>query len=119
MLGHRLIGLQKILVEKFKKETKEEQKQTVTNVTYDPNNPNDQRLLAQKGLHIDPTSKKITMTQSSTGEIKEVEVDKTPRVRHLSLVCVADLPFSSCLWEATKLFKKMKTQVRRRQTQIT
>jgi hypothetical protein len=65
----------RVLIEKFKKETKEEQKQTVTNVTYDPNNPNDQKLLAQKGLHIDPSSKKITMTQGSEGEIKEDETD--------------------------------------------
>jgi len=65
----------KVLVEKFKKETKEEVKQTVTNVTYDPNNPNDQKMLAQKGLHIDPTTKKITMTQGSGGEIKEDETD--------------------------------------------
>jgi hypothetical protein len=65
----------KVLIEKFKKEAKEEVKQTVTNVTYDPNNPNDQKLLAQKGLHIDPSSKKITMTQGSGGEIKEDETD--------------------------------------------
>lgn len=68
-----------VLVEKFKKsskeETKEETKQTVTNVTYDPNNPNDQKILAQKGLHVDPTSKKITMTQGPQGEIKEDETD--------------------------------------------
>jgi len=65
----------RVLVEKFKKEAKEEVKQTVTNVTYDPNNPNDQKMLAQKGLHIDPTTKKITMTQGSGGEIKEDETD--------------------------------------------
>jgi hypothetical protein len=65
----------RVLVEKFKKEAKEEIKQTVTNVTYDPNNPNDQKLLAQKGLHIDPSSKKITMTQGSGGEIKEDETN--------------------------------------------
>jgi hypothetical protein len=65
----------RVLIEKFKKEAKEEVKQTVTNVTYDPNNPNDQKLLAQKGLHIDPSSKKITMTQGSGGEIKEDETD--------------------------------------------
>jgi len=65
----------RVLIEKFKKEAKEEVKQTVTNVTYDPNNPNDQKLLAQKGLHIDPSSKKITMTQGSGGEIKEDELD--------------------------------------------
>ena len=65
----------RVLIEKFKRETKEEVKQTVTNVTYDPNNPNDQKLLAQKGLHIDPSSKKITMTQGSGGEIKEDETD--------------------------------------------
>jgi len=64
-----------LLVEKFKKETKEEIKQTVTNVTYDPSNSNDQKLLAQKGLHVDPTTKKITMTQGSQGEIKEDETD--------------------------------------------
>ena len=68
----------KVLVEKFKKskeETKEEVKQTVTNVTYDPNNAADQKALAQKGLHIDPTSKKITMSQNATGEIAETETD--------------------------------------------
>jgi hypothetical protein len=65
----------KLLVEKFKKETKEEVKQTVTNVTYDPNNPADQKTLAQKGIHVDPTNKKITMSQGSSGEIKEDETD--------------------------------------------
>lgn len=65
----------KLLVEKFKKENKEEVKQTVTNVTYDPNNPADQKTLAQKGIHVDPTNKKITMSQGSSGEIKEDETD--------------------------------------------
>lgn len=68
-----------VLVEKFKKmkkeEAKEELKQTVTNVTYDPANANDQKLLAQKGLHIDPATKKITMTQGPGGEMKEDETD--------------------------------------------
>ena len=64
-----------LLVEKFKKETKEEMKQTVTNVTYDPNNAGDQKILAQKGIHVNPTDKKITMTQGSGGEIKEDETD--------------------------------------------
>jgi hypothetical protein len=68
-----------LLFEKFKKmkkeESKEEIKQTVTNVTYDPNNPVDQKSLAQKGIHIDPNSKKITMSQGASGEIKEDETD--------------------------------------------
>lgn len=67
-----------VLSEKFKKkETKEEVKQTVTNVTYDPTNATDQKTLAQKGIHVDPSTKKISMTLGSTGEVAEdVTVDK-------------------------------------------
>ena len=70
-----------LMVERFKKfidkETTEETKQTVTNVTYDPANATDQKTLAQKGIHVDPTTKKISMTLGSTGEVKEdSSVDK-------------------------------------------
>lgn len=70
-----------LMVERFKKfkkeENKEEVKQTVTNVTYDPANASDQKTLAQKGIHVDPTTKKISMTLGSTGEVKEdSSVDK-------------------------------------------
>ena len=62
----------RVLAEKFKKEeTKEEVKQTVTNAIYDPNNPTDQKTLSQKGIHIDPNTKKISMTLGPTGEVKE------------------------------------------------
>ena len=67
----------KLVVEK--KETKEEIKKTVTNVTYDPANPTDQQKLAQMGVHVDPASKKITMSQSggeiTTEEMSEDETD--------------------------------------------
>ena len=69
----------KVLVEKFKKlkksETKEATKQTVTNVVYDPNNPSDQKELATKGVHVDPSTKKISMTVGSGGEVAETETD--------------------------------------------
>jgi hypothetical protein len=66
-----------------KKETKEEIKKTVTNVTYDPANPTDQQKLAQMGVHVDPSSKKITMSQSggaiTTEEMTEDdEIEKDP-----------------------------------------
>lgn len=71
-----------LMVERFKKfkkeENKEEVKQTVTNVTYDPANASDQKTLAQKGIHVDPSTKKISMTLGSTGEVKEDEnIDDT------------------------------------------
>ena len=69
----------KVLVEKFKKlkksETKEVTKQTVTNMVYDTNNPSDQKELATKGVHVDPVTKKISMTVGSGGEVKEDETD--------------------------------------------
>ena len=68
-----------LMVERFKnfkkEESKEEVKQTVTNVTYDPANAGDQKILAQKGIHVDPTTKKISMTLGSAGEVKEDETD--------------------------------------------
>ena len=60
----------KVLSEKFNK-LNEEVKQTVTNVTYDPNNATDQKNLATKGIHVDPTTKKISMTLGTGGEVKE------------------------------------------------
>jgi hypothetical protein len=54
-----------------KKENKEEVKQQVTNITFDPSQTGDQQKLAQKGIHIDPATKKITMTTSSSGSITE------------------------------------------------
>jgi len=53
------------LLESKKKEQKEETKSTVTKYTYDPSNPTDQKTLSQKGIHIDPASKKITMTEDN------------------------------------------------------
>jgi len=44
-----------------KKETKEETKQTVVQSTYDTSNTDDQKKLAQKGVKVDPTTKKITL----------------------------------------------------------
>ncbi len=60
-----------------KKENKEETKTEVTNLTFDPGNNGDQQKLAQKGIHVDPTTKKITMTTSSTGAITEKELDES------------------------------------------
>jgi hypothetical protein len=57
----------KVLAERFKKEeSKESTKQVVTNITFDPNNPTDQKELASKGVHIDPATKKISMTGEMT-----------------------------------------------------
>lgn len=58
---------------------KEEQKQSVTNITFDPSSSSDQQKLAQQGIHVDPATKKITMTTTSTGEIKkEEEISEQP-----------------------------------------
>ena len=65
----------KVLSEKFNK-LNEEVKQTVTNVTYDPNNATDQKNLAAKGIHVDPTTKKISMTLGTGGEVKEGETNE-------------------------------------------
>jgi hypothetical protein len=66
----------KVLAKRFiNQKLNEEVKQTVTNVVYDPNNPTDQKNLAQKGIHIDPSTKKISMTLGSTGEMKEDNQD--------------------------------------------
>jgi hypothetical protein len=59
---------------------REEIKKTVTNVTYDPSNVTDQQKLAQVGVHVDPSSKKITMSQSggaitTEDEMTENEID--------------------------------------------
>jgi len=57
----------RVLAERFKKEeTKESTKQVVTNITFDPNNPTDQKELASKGVHVDPATKKISMTGEMT-----------------------------------------------------
>jgi hypothetical protein len=62
-----------------KKMVKEEVKKTVTNITFDPTNTSDQQKLAQKGIHIDPNTKKITMSTSggeiTTEEMTEDETD--------------------------------------------
>lgn len=65
------------LVLNEKKETKEEIKQTVTKVTYDPTNADDQKKLAQLGLHVDPATKKISMSQSG-GQITTEEMFEQP-----------------------------------------
>jgi hypothetical protein len=54
----------------------EEIKKTVTNVTYDPSNSADQQKLAQMGVHIDPSSKKITMSQTGGEITTENELDE-------------------------------------------
>lgn len=59
----QITSLYNRLLESKKKEQKEETKSTVTKYTFDPGNPTDQQKLAQKGIHVDPTSKKITMTE--------------------------------------------------------
>jgi hypothetical protein len=64
----------KVLADKFNKlEIKEATKQVVTNMVFDPNNATDQKDLASKGIHIDPGTKKISMTLGPTGEMKEDE----------------------------------------------
>lgn len=75
--------LHKRLVVEEKKENNEEIKKTVTNVTYDPGNTTDQQKLAQIGIHVDPSTKKITMSQTggeiTTEEMKEDdEIEKDP-----------------------------------------
>jgi hypothetical protein len=58
-----------------KKMIGEEIRQNVTNITFDPKSANDQKLLAQKGIHVDPATNKLTMSTTATGEItKEEEV---------------------------------------------
>ena len=46
-------------------ETKEEIKQTVVQSTYDTSNTEDQKKLAQKGVKVDPVTKKITLNNGS------------------------------------------------------
>lgn len=58
-----------------KKETKEETKTQVTNFTFDPTNVGDQQKLAQRGFHVDPNTKKITITTSPTGAITEDDLE--------------------------------------------
>lgn len=75
--------LHKRLVVEEKKENNEEIKKTVTNVTYDTGNTTDQQKLAQMGIHVDPSTKKITMSQTggeiTTEEMKEDdEIEKDP-----------------------------------------
>jgi len=57
-----------------KKLISEEIKKTVTNVTYDPASSTDQQKLAQKGIHVDPSTKKITMSTTGSGEITTEEM---------------------------------------------
>jgi hypothetical protein len=57
------------LVVENKEESNEEIKTQVTNVTFDPSNTADQQKLAQKGIHVNPSTKKITMSTTGTGAI--------------------------------------------------
>lgn len=63
------------VVKNKKKENKEETKQVVTNATYDLANTTDQQKLAQMGLHVDPATKKVTMSTSG-GKIQTEEIDE-------------------------------------------
>lgn len=54
----------------------EEIKKTVTNVTYDPANTTDQQKLAQMGIHVDPSTKKITMNTQSGQVTTETEISE-------------------------------------------
>ncbi len=56
-----------------KKFIKEAETKNVTQVTYDPSNTADQNLLAKMGVHVDPSTKKISMTQSG-GQITKEEM---------------------------------------------
>lgn len=56
--------LHKNLIE-GKKETKEETKQTIVQSTYDTSNTDDQKKLAQKGVKVDPVTKRITLNNGS------------------------------------------------------
>lgn len=53
------------LIENKKRVTKEEIKQTVVQSTYDTSNADDQKKLAQKGVKVDPVTKKITLNNGS------------------------------------------------------
>ena len=78
--------LHKNLIENKKRVTKEETKQTVVQSTYDTSNADDQKKLAQKGVKVDPTTKKITLNNGSKsvpkndvikdGEMKESKSKK-------------------------------------------
>jgi len=57
--------LHKNLIENKKRVTKEETKQTVVQSTYDTSNADDQKKLAQKGVKVDPVTKKITLNNGS------------------------------------------------------
>ena len=54
----------------------EEIKKTVTNITYDPANTTDQQKLAQMGIHVDPSTKKITMNTQSGQVTTETEISE-------------------------------------------
>jgi hypothetical protein len=80
--------LHKNLIES-KKETKEETKQTVVQSTYDTSNNADQQKLAQKGIKIDPVTKKITLNQGKEEKknekiIQDGEVSENKKVQKIN-----------------------------------
>lgn len=83
-----------------KKETKEETKQTVVQSTYDTSNVEDQKKLAQKGVKVDPVTKKITLNQGKEdkknvkviqdGEMSESKKKKSKKINPFA-ICTSQL----------------------------
>jgi hypothetical protein len=93
-------NLHKNLIEGKKKETKEETKTTVVQSTFDTSNVDDQRKLAQKGVKVDPVTKKITLNQGKEdkknikviqdGEMSESKKKKTKKINPFA-ICTSQL----------------------------
>jgi hypothetical protein len=82
------------LINENKKESNEEIKTQVTNITYDPSNTTDQQKLAQKGVHVDPSTKKITVSTTGSGNITEVDTEEQSEAKKESnpwAICTAQL----------------------------
>jgi hypothetical protein len=83
-----------------KKETKEETKQTVVQSTYDTSSNEDQKKLAQKGIKVDPVTKKITLNQGKEdkrnmkvirdGEMSEAKKKKSKKINPFA-ICTSQL----------------------------
>jgi hypothetical protein len=83
-----------------KKETKEETKQTVVQSTYDISSNEDQKKLAQKGIKVDPVTRKITLNQGKEdkknmkvirdGEMSEAKKKKTKKINPFA-ICTSQL----------------------------
>jgi|Laugresu1bdmlbdd_1035124.scaffolds.fasta_scaffold00036_45 hypothetical protein len=75
----------------------EEIKTQVTNITYDPSVTADQQKLAQKGVHVNPSTKKITMSTTGTGaittetETTEQEQDEAKKESNPWAICTTQL----------------------------